>query len=332
EKVIKSGYLLKKGEKRRSWKRRWFVLKTTKLAMYKDNKEYKLLRVIDLNLARSIVHVTSKTKYKFMFAITTPKRTYYLQAQDEFDMEAWMATVQRRIDETPPMDYGSPTTSNFPKLTPVSIPKSTRTSDEHDLAVYSTSRSYPLSPNSQLHMTDGILSSDEEDADEYNWTTDMAHALQEESRNRVMMEGYLLKLGRNKGWRKRWFVLRQDTLAYYEDDKEYKSHRIIPLESIIDSLEIDPISKNKRYVFKIVILKRSYVVCASSEDERSAWLDALNAPLRRVRSKSSTLHKIDTEDSFEVTSHISGISGAGAMGGAGGALPGGASRRMVRGA
>ncbi|KAG2231216.1 hypothetical protein INT48_001218, partial [Thamnidium elegans] len=32
EKVLKAGYLLKKGEKRRTWKKRWFVLRTTKLA------------------------------------------------------------------------------------------------------------------------------------------------------------------------------------------------------------------------------------------------------------------------------------------------------------
>jgi len=42
EKVIKAGYLLKKGEKRRTWKRRWFVLRATKMAVYKDDKVRRL--------------------------------------------------------------------------------------------------------------------------------------------------------------------------------------------------------------------------------------------------------------------------------------------------
>ena len=127
-----------------------------------------------------------------------------------------------------------------------------------------------------------------------------------------------------------WFI---NTLA----PQEYKPHRIIPLTHVIDSLEIDPISKNKRYCFKIVIPKRSYVLCASSEMEMESWLNALSVGVRRAKKTSSIsaatsptaqsnhLHKLATGssyESFENTSHISGVSGAGAIGGAGGALPG----------
>jgi len=165
-----------------------------------------------------------------------------------------------------------------------------------------------------------------------------------------------------QGWRKRWFVLRTDTLAYYEDDKEYSPHRIIPLHHIIDSLEIDPVSKSKQYCFKIIIPKRSYVLCASTEDDMDSWLNALVVAIRRAKkeanestkSPSSTtpatpqpqqhqqfqsrhlsqipenktygMQKVhsttSSADSFENISHISGVSGAGGVGGAGGALGG----------
>ncbi|KAI9489854.1 hypothetical protein BDB00DRAFT_841009 [Zychaea mexicana] len=55
EKAIQSGYLLKKGEKRRTWKKRWFVLRTTKLAMYKDSKVEKSERVCVCVCARDRV-------------------------------------------------------------------------------------------------------------------------------------------------------------------------------------------------------------------------------------------------------------------------------------
>ena len=38
EKAIKSGYLKKKGEQRRNWKKRWFVLRPEKLSYYKNDK------------------------------------------------------------------------------------------------------------------------------------------------------------------------------------------------------------------------------------------------------------------------------------------------------
>ena len=36
--ATKSGYLMKKGERRKAWKKRWFVLRGGQLAMYKNDK------------------------------------------------------------------------------------------------------------------------------------------------------------------------------------------------------------------------------------------------------------------------------------------------------
>ncbi|KAL7312257.1 hypothetical protein PS15m_008040 [Mucor circinelloides] len=440
EKVLKAGYLLKKGEKRRTWKKRWFVLRTTKLAMYKDKKEYKLLRIIDLHEIHKVVQVTSKHKYKFVFAFVTAKRMYYVQANDQQDMDDWFKLVNQAKEDLRLYDadddissidrdqefakdvitsYKSnhaanimqnqrrqssgtydnsarsivagvlptaaatagggggtlaaspPSLSNneiISKIKPVDIPKHKKQtaalSNSHStpLSEYALGHTYPLSPSSdhtnQMSVIEGIASS--EDDEEYS--VDKANIQSEESRNRVLIEGYLLKLGRNKGWRKRWFVLRTDTLAYYEDDKEYSPHRIIPLHHIIDSLEIDPVSKSKQYCFKIIIPKRSYVLCASTEDDMDSWLNALVVAIRRAKkeanestkSPSSTtpatpqpqqhqqfqsrhlsqipenktygMQKVhsttSSADSFENISHISGVSGAGGVGGAGGALGG----------
>ncbi|KAL9541720.1 hypothetical protein MBANPS3_008960 [Mucor bainieri] len=370
EKVLKAGYLLKKGEKRRTWKKRWFVLRTTKLAMYKDKKEYKLLRIIDLHEIHKVVQVTSKHKYKFVFAFVTAKRMYYVQANDQQDMDDWFKLVSQakedlRLydadDDTSSIDRdqefakdviisyksnhaanvmqnqrrqssgtydssarsfvagaaaaaaGVPTTiaaggaplaasppslSNneiIAKIKPMDIPKqhkrqgtSPNNSHSTPLSEYALGHTYPLSPSSdhtnQMSVIEGIASS--EDDEEYS--VDRANIQSEESRNRVLIEGYLLKLGRNKGWRKRWFVLRTDTLAYYEDDKEYSPHRIIPLHHIIDSLEIDPVSKSKQYCFKIIIPKRSYVLCASTEDDMDAWLNALVVAIRRAKKEAAS--------------------------------------------
>lgn len=36
--AVKSGYLMKKGERRKAWKKRWFVLRGGQVAMYKNEK------------------------------------------------------------------------------------------------------------------------------------------------------------------------------------------------------------------------------------------------------------------------------------------------------
>lgn len=353
------------------------------------------MRIIDLHEIHKVVRVTSKHKYKYVFAFVTAKRMYYVQANNQVDMDDWFNLItqakheqrlydadddtssinhdqefakdvvtsyksnhiiqsQRRQSSSGTYDIVSP--PDFHPTKPVDIPKK---SSSTPLSEYALGHTYPLSPSSdhtnQMSVIDGIASS--EDDEEYG--VDKANIQSEESRNRVLIEGYLLKLGRNKGWRKRWFVLRTDTLAYYEDDKEYSPHRIIPLHHIIDSLEIDPVSKSKQHCFKIIIPKRSYVLCASTENDMDSWLNALVVAIRRAKreaddtSKPSTpstpqpqyqqpgrqlslipegrsntydVQKVQSThssaDSFENVSHISGVSGAGGVGGAGGALGG----------
>ncbi|GJJ75735.1 hypothetical protein EMPS_08093 [Entomortierella parvispora] len=105
----------------------------------------------------------------------------------------------------------------------------------------------------------------------------------EQLESKVVRQGYLLKLGNTyKTWRKKWFVLRGDKLTYYKNQKEYQPHGIIPLSTIIDCLQTDPVSKHKQYCLRIVTSKRSFVCCAPDEDTLLQWLDALHVECARV--------------------------------------------------
>jgi len=189
------------------------------------------------------------------------------------------------------------------------------------------SASSPLSPiNEQvarMHLGEDTFSSEDEDYRYDERTNSTVAAVEKEGdRNRVLFEGYLLKLGRNKSWRKRWFVLRSETLAYYENDKEYAPHRILPLTDLVDSLEIEPMSKNKRFVFKIVTVKRNFILCADQLETMERWLDTLSIAVLRAK-------KVEQQEVHRVVDNTSGISGAGGVGGAGGALGGQATRPVV---
>lgn len=92
ETTVKSGYLEKKGEKRKTWKKRWFVLRSSKLAYYKNDKEYQLLRFIDVGDIKTVASVELK-KSVHTFGIVTPKRTFYVRASSRPEMESWIETL-----------------------------------------------------------------------------------------------------------------------------------------------------------------------------------------------------------------------------------------------
>ncbi|OAV87610.1 hypothetical protein PTTG_29362 [Puccinia triticina 1-1 BBBD Race 1] len=92
EEILHSGYLLKKGERRKTWKRRWFVLRKTCLVYYKNEKEYCLLRIIPLTDIHTCAEVEVK-QYDNTFGIVTPARTYYVRARSRTERNQWTSRV-----------------------------------------------------------------------------------------------------------------------------------------------------------------------------------------------------------------------------------------------
>ncbi|KAF9287550.1 hypothetical protein BGZ68_001647 [Mortierella alpina] len=382
--IIKAGYLMKKGERLKIWKRKWFVLRTSKLAYYKDNKEYELLRIIDIRDVHRAAEVPVKHK-SGGFVILTPRRTFTLQANDISEMRDWVHAINQAkvhfeftasssdLDSSagstvhlgnPHLEYqhqqeqlllSNDERANRQSIFGALLPKrqhhtslsladpdllgkgrpildkngnalstlqalapgnSTGSSPPAPLALDwlnsqtgSSRRAAGLSlittgtPSSPGHFgaeffsmgTDHNLSSGEEDVGDDpsvleagRLATEMNAPASgivtgEQLESKVVRQGYLLKFGNKyKTWRKKWFVLRGDKLTYYKNTKEYQPHGIIPLSTIIDCLQTDPVSKSKQYCLRIVTAKRSFVCCAPDEDTLLQWLDVLHVECDRV--------------------------------------------------
>lgn len=96
--AIKSGYLHKKGERRRAWQKRFFVLRPRMLGYYKDSKEYKLLRQIPLSDIRTCAMVEIK-KHDYVFGIVTKERTFYVQASSNHERDEWVQEINAAIKQ-----------------------------------------------------------------------------------------------------------------------------------------------------------------------------------------------------------------------------------------
>ncbi|KAM4693408.1 pleckstrin homology domain-containing family H member 2 [Discoglossus pictus] len=92
ELLEKSGYLLKMGGKIKTWKRRWFVLKSGELLYYKSPSDVirKPQGQIELNSSSHIVKGDGKQTVQ----LVTEKRTYYLTADSPNILDEWVRILQ----------------------------------------------------------------------------------------------------------------------------------------------------------------------------------------------------------------------------------------------
>ncbi|KAM3083799.1 hypothetical protein ACMFMG_002088 [Clarireedia jacksonii] len=101
---------------------------------------------------------------------------------------------------------------------------------------------------------------------------------------RVIWQGYLLYLRSKNGirqWKDVWVVLRPRTVSIYKNDSEYSPVMILPFESVINVVEIDPLSRTKTHCLQMIGEEKSYKFCAHGEDELDRCLGAFKSLLAR---------------------------------------------------
>ncbi|KIM40019.1 hypothetical protein M413DRAFT_446908 [Hebeloma cylindrosporum] len=308
ESVIKAGYLWKKGERRKTWKKRWFVLRPAHIAYYKSSAEYQLLRLLELSDVHSCTQVNLK-RHDNTFGLISP---LWVKAIEEA-RETLLATSTQTSAATPIPIPESKSKSRG------AAPSSLLTSGGA-LSPSQGSIQLSYSPNQMGYPIHAITSSDSEDAGAsmqaggYSSPTQAAFSLSpakgpsqpQKDPTKVVLSGYLMKCGsKRRNWRKRWFVLTGEKLVYSGSHMDTKPHRQFPFNDILDALEYDlPTSMhrqapstplvattpygggevdevNSTHTFKIVTTKRTLLLCAPSEDDEIKWLGAIRALIAR---------------------------------------------------
>lgn len=91
------GYMVKQGQVRKSWKKRWFVLDLNKkyLAYFESEKAESPKGAISCKaITRVYEHrKCGKSKRHFLFCVDTPDRTYTINAPSEQSMNIWMTCL-----------------------------------------------------------------------------------------------------------------------------------------------------------------------------------------------------------------------------------------------
>jgi hypothetical protein len=99
--------------------------------------------------------------------------------------------------------------------------------------------------------------------------------------------GWLTKQGHKvKNWKRRWFVLKDPTLAYYVKPRDTTPAGVIILDDILTIVSEKNIYEENRSAagnpqeklsnwFEIITKKNSYLITADSEDEMREWVEAI---------------------------------------------------------
>ncbi|TKA76703.1 hypothetical protein B0A55_03939 [Friedmanniomyces simplex] len=102
DRIIKSGQVLKRTRKTKSWKPIFIVLRPNLLSMYRDKKEAKLRHQISLSDLTAVARQKDpKRKGKYVFGLFSPSRNFHLEAASEEEAQAWVELIRReaRMDE-----------------------------------------------------------------------------------------------------------------------------------------------------------------------------------------------------------------------------------------
>jgi hypothetical protein len=134
---IKSGYLSKEGVTRKSWKRRWFVLRAGDGIYYfkaqkdewKDQKELGYISLREITALSENYSVFDRTKPANTIAISTPRRVYFVASDTNSEMLSWKESIYSALEKVNPTLFppaGLPavgSSSSSLRVPPVSTPR-----------------------------------------------------------------------------------------------------------------------------------------------------------------------------------------------------------------
>ena len=117
---------------------------------------------------------------------------------------------------------------------------------------------------------------------------DIRRAQNPQEEERVVFHSWTYLLKSKSGvrqWKKVWLVIRPKGLVLYKNEEEYAALLVLPLESIIDAVEIDPISKSKTFCMQILTEEKNYRFGALDEESLTRCLGALKSLLSKRRAR-----------------------------------------------
>lgn len=339
--TAKKGYLIKRGNMVKNWKKRWFVLKDHLLFYYKTHTDPSPKGEVPIQHCFVRRSDLKDAETQFVFELTVAERTFVFCAPDEETVKSWMDAIKRsknewwkteqdrkgkHLERKPASlrDAVIPGVRN--KITDVESAKRALIRPEREgflikqgasvrtwkrqWCVVSEGRLYYFkTPNDDtaagfVALEDSAVersavggfcleivtrerrhffrANDREDMEAWISVIRLSASKKVESvpdkglsvavQGSTRKAGWLLKMGAkvNSTWCRRWIVIHDSLLSYYQTPQDEDPNGVIPLEN--SSLRF---VEGKQGSFEIFTQYRKYFFMARNEIEASEWIEAI---------------------------------------------------------
>ncbi|XP_042585333.1 pleckstrin homology domain-containing family A member 2-like [Cyprinus carpio] len=265
--------------------RRYFILDTHEnfLLWYMDNPQNlppgtKFVGSLRLSYISKVneVSVKQKPKAEFCFVINALSRRYFLQANDAMDLKEWVIALNNATKIT------------VPKASPV-----TQSSDATNVSnpSQSTSRqAYKTEIVGGVVVHTPVQQSDNEDVFTSELGSHVTLRRCQSVRPNVMRSGYCVKQGNvRKSWKRRFFILDDQTVSYYKSEMDKEPLRSIRLQDVLKVNEClvksgDLLSRDN--LFEIITNTRTFYIQTDTPEDMKGWIKDISSKIQDFRGPS----------------------------------------------
>ncbi|XP_059360090.1 pleckstrin homology domain-containing family A member 2-like [Carassius carassius] len=265
--------------------RRYFILDTHEnfLLWYMDNPQNlppgtKFVGNLRLSYISKVneVSVKQKPKAEFCFVINALSRRYFLQANDALDLKEWVIALNNATKIT------------VPKASPVT--QSTDATNVSNPSQSTSRQAYKTAIVGGVVVHTPVQQSDNEDVFTSELGSHVTLRRCQSVRPNVSRSGYCVKQGNvRKSWKRRYFILDDQTVSYYKSEMDKEPLRSIRLQDVLKVNEClvksgDLLSRDN--LFEIITSTRTFYIQTDTPEDMKGWIKDISSKLQDFRGPS----------------------------------------------
>uniref|UniRef100_A0A8P4KFY5 PH domain-containing protein n=1 Tax=Dicentrarchus labrax TaxID=13489 RepID=A0A8P4KFY5_DICLA len=260
--------------------RRYFILDTQQgsLVWFMDNPQVITQGCVSLAFS-FILGVSDATKLRpkaeFCFVINAGMRKFFLQANDQQDLVDWVNALNKATKITvPKLSDGQQNAENQKALPDVVGPKKQVSYKTEIIG------GVPIVTQTQHEGGDGVDRAEREAM--HRSHSQLPYFLGRPTQEHtVIKSGYCVKQGAvMRNWKRRYFLLEENSMSYFKSDLEKEPLRMIPLKEVHKVQECKQSDIMMRdNLFEVVTTSRTFYIQADSPEEMHSWIKAVSGAI-----------------------------------------------------
>ncbi|XP_031679475.1 pleckstrin homology domain-containing family A member 1 isoform X7 [Oncorhynchus kisutch] len=267
--------------------RRYFILDTQpgSLVWYMDNPQNLPISAdcvgsLKLTYISKVSDATKqRPKAEYCFVINAGMRKFFLQANDQQDLVDWVNALNKATKITVPKSYdGQHNVETQKALLDNLVPKK-QVSYRTDII-----GGVPIITQMQQERGEGQEGSERELLQRSH--NQLPYFLGRPTQDKtVIKSGYCVKQGAvMRNWKRRYFLLEENSMSYFKSDLEKDPLRIIPLKEVHKVQECKQSDIMMRdNLFEVVTTSRTFYIQADSPEEMHSWIKAVSGAIVALR-------------------------------------------------